>query len=177
MKISKIVAGLVAAGALSLPAFAQAQVFDYVLDSASPVINAGFGSAVPCAAYTTDPRKYKTVVVTVSTAGTYTFTDAGPSDAAAAIYSTFDPASPLSGCLASVDGLLDVNLAPGAYTLLLSQWGNGGTDFSINVTGPAPLTSGAPAPVPTLSEWAMILLGAVLAGGAALQLHRRRAAV
>ncbi|WP_167309523.1 IPTL-CTERM sorting domain-containing protein [Brevundimonas naejangsanensis] len=33
-----------------------------------------------------------------------------------------------------------------------------------------------PAPVPTLSEWAMILLGVMLAGGAALTLQRRRQA-
>jgi hypothetical protein len=32
----------------------------------------------------------------------------------------------------------------------------------------------AAAPVPTLSEWAMILLGLTLAGGAALHLQRRR---
>ncbi len=32
----------------------------------------------------------------------------------------------------------------------------------------------APAPVPTLSEWAMILLGLTLAGGAALLVQRRR---
>ena len=31
-----------------------------------------------------------------------------------------------------------------------------------------------PAPVPTLSEWAMILFGAILAGGAALYIQRRR---
>ena len=31
-----------------------------------------------------------------------------------------------------------------------------------------------PPPVPTMSEWAMILLGVLLAGGAALQLQRRR---
>ena len=34
----------------------------------------------------------------------------------------------------------------------------------------------APAPVPTVSEWAMILLGALLAGGAALTIQRRRMA-
>lgn len=34
----------------------------------------------------------------------------------------------------------------------------------------------APAPVPTLTEWAMILLGVLLAGGAVLQLERRRRA-
>lgn len=31
----------------------------------------------------------------------------------------------------------------------------------------------APTPVPTLSEWAMILLGVALAGGAALTIQRR----
>jgi len=34
--------------------------------------------------------------------------------------------------------------------------------------------SAAPAPVPTLSEWAMILLGLILAGGAALYIQRRQ---
>jgi len=34
----------------------------------------------------------------------------------------------------------------------------------------------APEPVPTLTEWAMILLAALLAGGAALHLQRRRRA-
>ena len=40
---------------------------------------------------------------------------------------------------------------------------------TISLTPPPP-----PATVPTMSEWAMILLGALLAGGAALHLHRRR---
>jgi hypothetical protein len=31
-----------------------------------------------------------------------------------------------------------------------------------------------PAPVPTLSEWALILFGLILAGGAALYIHRRQ---
>lgn len=34
----------------------------------------------------------------------------------------------------------------------------------------------APASIPTMSEWAMILLGVLLAGGAALMIQRRRAA-
>ncbi len=34
--------------------------------------------------------------------------------------------------------------------------------------------AGGPAPVPTLSEWAMILFGLILAGGAALHIQRRR---
>lgn len=44
-------------------------------------------------------------------------------------------------------------------------------DVSVRVTVAAP-----PAPVPTLGEWAMILLGFVLAAGAALYLQRRRLA-
>lgn len=40
-------------------------------------------------------------------------------------------------------------------------------------TGPT-LVTGAPAPVPTLSEWAMILFGLLLAGGAALYIQRRQ---
>ncbi|WP_271086163.1 IPTL-CTERM sorting domain-containing protein [Brevundimonas sp. NIBR11] len=43
---------------------------------------------------------------------------------------------------------------------------------SRTVGQPAPPVT--PAPVPTLSEWAMILLGMVLAGGAALYIQRRR---
>ena len=43
------------------------------------------------------------------------------------------------------------------------------SSVTISLTPPPP-----PAPVPTLSEWAMILLGVLLAGGAALSLHRRR---
>lgn len=37
-------------------------------------------------------------------------------------------------------------------------------------------TAVAPAPVPTLSEWAMILLAVLLAGGAALMIQRRQTA-
>lgn len=39
---------------------------------------------------------------------------------------------------------------------------------------PAPPPPPPPPPVPTLSEWAMILLGLTLAGGAALAIQRRR---
>lgn len=39
------------------------------------------------------------------------------------------------------------------------------------------LVAAPPAAIPTLSEWAMIILGAVLAGSAALYLHRRQHAV
>jgi hypothetical protein len=69
------------------------------------------------------------------------------------------PASPF-GCNAQV-----ANTANGASSASASA-------VTISLTPPP-----APAAVPTLSEWAMILLGAMLAGGAALHLHRRRQAV
>ena len=43
------------------------------------------------------------------------------------------------------------------------------TDLAVTVNFTA-----AAAPVPTMSEWAMILLGTILAGGAALYIQRRR---
>lgn len=45
---------------------------------------------------------------------------------------------------------------------------------SATATGVTMSLTPPPAPVPTLSEWAMILLAVLLAGGAALQLQRRR---
>lgn len=54
-----------------------------------------------------------------------------------------------------------------------------GTMWTEDVTGELHFTATfgvapVPAPIPTLSEWAMILLGVGLAGGAALMIHRRR---
>ncbi|MFC5344984.1 NHL repeat-containing protein [Brevundimonas staleyi] len=49
--------------------------------------------------------------------------------------------------------------------------------FSSLCTGPARGPARGPDPVPTLSEWAMILLGLLLAGGAALHIERRRTTV
>ena len=50
----------------------------------------------------------------------------------------------------------------------------GGGPFAFGqFIGPAPAVA-APAAVPTLSEWAMILFGLMLAGGAAVLVQRRR---
>ncbi|WP_426040883.1 IPTL-CTERM sorting domain-containing protein [Brevundimonas sp. TWP2-3-4b1] len=46
-------------------------------------------------------------------------------------------------------------------------FGLNGNDFGVTVNF-------GPAPVPTLSEWAMILFGLILAGGAALYIQRRQ---
>ena len=49
----------------------------------------------------------------------------------------------------------------------------------VTYTGPGTINEGAAAapPVPTLSEWAMMLFGTILAGGAALRIRRRRQVV
>ncbi|WP_426038326.1 IPTL-CTERM sorting domain-containing protein [Brevundimonas sp. DC300-4] len=66
-------------------------------------------------------------------------------------------------------GLIPVS-APNSYVF----GGSSGLDTPRELV----LTRGvAPAPIPTLSEWAMILLGIVLAGGAALYIQGRRLAV
>lgn len=49
-----------------------------------------------------------------------------------------------------------------------------GCCFGVRV--PLRLEGAPPAPVPTMSEWALILFGVMLAGGVALHLHRRRVA-
>lgn len=73
-------------------------------------------------------------------------------------------------------GDLTINsIGPGAYP--------GGGPFTLGTSGfPSDLIFqvvqvATPAAVPTLSEWAMILLGLMLAGGAALYLQRRQMAV
>ncbi|WGM32912.1 IPTL-CTERM sorting domain-containing protein [Brevundimonas sp. NIBR11] len=64
----------------------------------------------------------------------------------------------------------------GIYPLSPSTLSYAGADGA----SPKPLTAGAnptltvTAPVPTMSEWALILFGTVLAGGAALYVQRRR---
>ena len=80
------------------------------------------------------------------------------------------------------------SLSSSAPTTLTYQAGPpDGVLSSATINGADHLTCGAdrfmlpgavvvPAPVPTLSEWAMILLAAMLAGGAALMIQRRRTA-
>ncbi|WP_428152441.1 IPTL-CTERM sorting domain-containing protein [Brevundimonas sp.] len=45
---------------------------------------------------------------------------------------------------------------------------------TLGASGTASLTVQAPTPVPTLPEWAMILMGLMLAGGAAAVVQRHR---
>ena len=55
------------------------------------------------------------------------------------------------------------------------SFGNTDSNFSTAVSPvPTSFTTASPATVPTMSEWAMILFGLLLAGGAAVYVQRRR---
>ena len=67
-----------------------------------------------------------------------------------------------------------VGTAPSGTTDTCTRNGTGVDTTRAETSVRNTLTAPAPAPVPTLSEWAMILLGLMLAGGAAIQIQRRR---
>ena len=62
--------------------------------------------------------------------------------------------------------------ASGPYSFTVRSTATGGALGNRTYSG----TAVAPAPIPTLSEWAMILFGMILAGGAALFVQRRQTA-
>ncbi len=66
--------------------------------------------------------------------------------------------------------LASLGLTTGTYTY---TWGAGANADSLTLRIGTALPP-PPATVPTMSEWAMILLGVLLAGGAALFISRRR---
>ncbi len=65
---------------------------------------------------------------------------------------------------------LPTNGAPGNDIDSSSRFTSGATPVT------PVLASFTPAPIPTMTEWAMILFGVMLAGGAAMMIQRRRAA-
>lgn len=83
----------------------------------------------------------------------------------------FSPSSPdLSIVTAPITAAATNGFAP--YSIVATS---GGPVQIISNTGPLPtFSSTLPATVPTLSEWAMILFGVLLAGGAAMMVQRRR---
>jgi hypothetical protein len=178
MKIrsSSLLPGIIAL-ALASPDLAVAQQFDMTPTGSDPNHDRRFDNGSPCSIGTNMfQRPYTAKTISVSVAGSYQLRDTGVGDGGFAIYSgPYDPASPAVGCLASFDSIQNVTLTPGNYTLVGGMWANHNlTPFRVTFTGPAPVTLVSPIPVPSLSEWAMILMGLALAGGAALTIQRRR---
>ena len=61
----------------------------------------------------------------------------------------------------------------GTYSVNLRTADLSGAEVDAPATAPTYSFGSAPTPVPTMTEWAMILFGAILAGGAALFVQRR----
>jgi hypothetical protein len=62
----------------------------------------------------------------------------------------------------------------GSYSANMRTAQSSGVAVDTPVTAPTYSFGAAPTPVPTMTEWAMILFGAFLAGAAALDIQRRR---
>ncbi|MGO4410335.1 MULTISPECIES: DUF11 domain-containing protein [unclassified Brevundimonas] len=99
----------------------------------------------------------------VGVSGAVTCSTAGFASGASATFSLTTQLSPAAvGAFSNTATITSATADP-------TPGNNSAADVDTAVAAP-------PAPVPTLTEWAMILFGLVLAGGAALHLQRRRAA-
>lgn len=172
---------LAAAGAAALvfsASAASAQTFTETLDPAGTTMTAFFGTGMPCKINTNvqAPRVLKTVTVNIPTSGLYMINDLlgspGISDGALGLYrGTFYPSDPVTNCVATVGDTLTTSLTAGAYTAVLTKYDPNQPGYQVGFS-----FTPVPAAIPTLTEWAMILLGVALAGGAALMIQRRRMA-
>lgn len=167
--------------AATLAGAANAQVVstvNYVLDATDPVMSDHYHDG--CSLHAV-PDFYELQTLTVTTTGAYTVTDLfSANDASMAILNgPFVPGSPADNCIFSTDDGDIANLTAGTYTLVLTTLGDGAGTYAYSFNGPAAVTFtpfAAPATVPTLSEWAMILFGALLLAGGGWMVQRRRLA-
>ncbi len=153
---------------------------------------AGEGGYSGSFVYDADTGFYSAINI-VTTAGTVvgpnTFTASSGFNSAAQIRVTSNPGNPAAGrCLVlSLDNTL-TNAGAARTVSSIYDYTNFGAANCDSFDNGAPLRQGTsgtvakaastptPAPVPTMTEWAMILLGMLLAGVAALTIQRRRAA-
>lgn len=181
---------------------AQAQVttnVNYNLALSDQAFTGRFYSGQPCNIETASPNnnRYRTLTMQVTMGGSYAFNDEGYdigapyNDGTLGVYSgAFNPASPSTNCVGSVDDDQELNLTPGTYTLVLTSYegqgggegGEGGTgipgQFFYEINGPARVvlagnTPAAVTAVPTLSEWTLMLLALCAAGLGASRLRRK----
>ncbi|WP_122466187.1 hypothetical protein [Brevundimonas lutea] len=180
--MKKLLALAAAAITLATAGSAAAQVvstINYTLAPGDSLTNDHhFDTGQPCNIHSgVGDTLFETQTMTVSVGGSYDVTDLFvPDDASLGIYSgAFDTNNPTVGCVATVDDGLTVALPAGVYTVVLSSLNSPGDgDYGYAFDGPAAVTfSAAAATVPTLTEWAMIILAMGL-GGVALVYARRR---
>ncbi len=185
MKISLSVLASVAVLACAGPVLAQS--ISVPLTGASPQATfPKFRNGIAnCTVNNPQLRSYELRTLTVGTTGNYTFSDTGDGDAILGIYNgSFNVADPTQNCVVGVDdgggstpNGNDVTLNAGTYTVMFGNYSDTtAMTATYNYIGPGVLSVGplAVPPVPTMTEWAMILFGTVLAGSAALYIQRRR---
>ncbi|MBX3478173.1 MAG: IPTL-CTERM sorting domain-containing protein [Brevundimonas sp.] len=181
--ISAVAAAFIAAAAGS----AQAQVLTpvpYTVTGSEPALPYTFnGSATPCPPVSPGGSyHYVQIPFTVTVTGSYIPPETGPAtvDGMAAIYAApFDPLNPSTNCVSISDdvGAAMILTAGTPYVLIGSTYNSGATgDTVYTFDGPGAVVLGAPAVVPTLSAWAMILFGGLLLAGGGWMIQRRRLA-
>ena len=99
---------------------------------------------------------YSTYYMYVPVSGDYEYTDFGPGDMVAAVYSLglFDPTAPTINCLAAGDETSnpDWSLSEGWYTIVVSSYAAGGSGpFSFTLTGPGSVVVSDTAPLGSTS--------------------------
>lgn len=145
--------------------------------------NCGRANGYRLVTYDADTNTYSAINIT-STGGVGPFTAiaAGPASSATNNYFIQTPAG------VGQNGIVFVTSSKtnaGGTLTIITGAGAGGLYTCLGVCTSGALTAGrhitagtivgvAPAAVPTLSEWAMILFGLMLAGGAALYIQRRQ---
>lgn len=167
----------------ALAGAAQAQVASdvlYTLDPADPTLPDHYHDGCTLHAVPPSPGLYETRLMTVAVAGVYAVNDiSAPNDGSMAVMvGSLNPAAPLVNCYASVDDGQAVFLNAGIYQLTLTTLGGGPGDYGYRFNGPGAVVFGPipppPATIPTLSEWAMILFGALLLAAGGWTIRRRR---
>lgn len=173
-------------------AHAQSGAISATLDGSDPLASTSiFHNGAPNCQPQIAPavRIYEVRSITVTATGSYVFADnfsGRTADGIFGIYTgAFNPADIAQNCVLGIDdGAFStpngsgVTLTQGvAYNMWFTTFDPNTQPQTVGVTytGPGTIAEGAPAAaVPTLSEWAMILFGVVLAGGAALYIQRRK---
>ncbi len=180
--------GAVAAGcallALAPPALAATVAVNGVVDAADPDMAVVFIATPNCAGQGATPIAYDLVEFTVDQTGSYQFDLTSPGGGIHLYVheNSFDPAASFPTCIAGSNDdpvTLNVNLTAGTTYFAVpfdDTFAQAGDSWDLTIDGPGAITVvGATAVVPTLTEWAMILLAGLL-GLTALAFARRRIA-
>lgn len=185
LKFRTFTAAVLAASLSAMAGNSSAQVVSnltFDIDGSEPdtVSVYFFDSSGNCSSTGDSAKPIDVKQIVVSATGLYTVTTSGP-DGQYALYPSgqFDPANPAMNCDSSIDSTITVNLAAGNYTLIGGpQSGTAPGLYTVVFDGVGTVTEfvAPPAAVPTLSEWAMILFGTLLAGLGGLYIQRRRLA-